>query len=181
MLTKTKLNPGEPVLIVEDCRDGSPATGLTATYEGDLPRSVIVVINNMDEFREYDYEQFVSGAIRTIEDILPLCQIIPFWQVRPEQVSPIEGGPVVTGSDPEFCWFPRTNPKFKLPDGSFIWGDECWWKPAGEGPENPGQSLEALEQQKEFMAWLAKLISEGKVGVPGPERVTGSEEPDGRE
>ncbi len=42
-------NPRKKVLIVEDCRLGSPATGKIGIHEGDLPRTAVVIMGGQTD------------------------------------------------------------------------------------------------------------------------------------
>lgn len=75
-----RIRPGEVVVIVKDCREGEPATGQEATYEGRF-----------------------------------------FLDTEKRYVGPREH-------------LFRVNPRFKLADGTHIWGIECWWVPKTSQP-----------------------------------------------
>lgn len=94
-MTNTEIKPGDQVLIIEDCREGGPATGQTATYEGHFP----------------------------------LVDLATY---------------------PEFS---ISNPRFRLPDGSEIWGIECWWTLYEEGLTLETAQAEVEETKAHLRAW----------------------------
>lgn len=117
--------PGTKVLITQDCRTGGVATGQIGTYEGDYPYTAIICLNG--EYREYDYELFVR------------------WNATQENPFPEYSG----GDKPAVFYIPNNNPRIRLPDGSVIWGAECWWGEAEGAPP-----LEEAQRQTE----IVKLI-----------------------
>lgn len=114
---------GDDALITIDCREGGAATGATAVYEGEFPRSVAIGFN-LDEnipdpvfFGIADYDFFMNGFVKFNDG--PITEKYTEW--KPGEPPPLYGLYVVV-----------TNPRFALPDGSKIWGDECWWVPKRE-------------------------------------------------
>lgn len=154
-MKQEKTNPGDKVIILEDCRSKPGAAGQSGIYEGDFPRSVIVCING--SYHEFDYEAFVSGEI--ILDKISLCQFVPFWQVDPAKASPVQDGPVVTDNQGGLYWFPSDNPRIKLDNGETIWGDECWWSKAVQTPPLAEAQAE-LEKHKAILVGLARALTE---------------------
>ena len=49
---------GMKVLIIEDCREGSPCTGQIGTYEGMFPRRVLAQIDG--EIGEYEHQSWME-------------------------------------------------------------------------------------------------------------------------
>ena len=129
---------GMRVLIVQDCRDGSPATGQTGIYEGDFPRGALVKIDG--ELCEYDYAKWVEW-LETAPKPKP-----PLWD---------QGEPEPEGDS----WFPTDNPRIRLEDGSVIWGDECWWRPAEDAPPL-AEAQEDLEKHKTVLRYAFRALSE---------------------
>ena len=157
---KSRIKPGDKVLIIQDCREGHPATGQEATFVGDLPATAI--IKALDDFSEYDYEAFVNGEIK-VADGRPLCQIVPFWRTREGEPTPVKDGPEIfhppNGQNPgPMYWFPSTNPCFELADGSRIWGHESWWTPVDEAPPLL-IAQEALEGHKAILRGVIEVIA----------------------
>lgn len=100
---------GTEVIIIQDVREGAPATGQKAIYEGDFPISMVCVTGE-NKFEEVSLEFY-----ETIRDI------IPEW---------VQGMP-----KPDYPYaFPTDNPRMRLSDGSEIWGYECWWNDADKTP-----------------------------------------------
>ena len=156
--------PGDKVLIIEDCREGSPATGQVGVYEGDFPRGVLVMF--ADRSREFDYTSFVEGAVRYSGDHplvdRPLVSHIPFWTVEGRYEHPLgDEYPVMPDKTKPF-WFPTDNPRIKLPDGSVIWGDECWWRDAENAP--PLEEAQAdLKDHKTVLRGMYNTLSSSSV------------------
>lgn len=151
-----KYEPGTRVLIIEDCRDGSPATGQVGVYEGEQLRKAIVRL--VDSGKEYLYWPFVNGEIEFSGGTLkgkPLVSVIPFWAPRDYMNHPVgEGFPIVRGSDPPSpFWFFSLNPRIRLADGSVIWGDECWWGDAETAPPLD-EAVKDLEEHKTVLLGL---------------------------
>lgn len=96
------MKPGTEVVIVQDCRNGSPADGLIGTYEGEFP----FIVQNDD------------------------------------------------GTTTAFL-----NPRILLPDGTHIWGIECWWKPTDAQPKDINVAREQLQRYKDL---LKKIEDEEK-------------------
>lgn len=136
----TNLTVGTKVRIVTDCRPGTPATGQIATYDGDLPRSIIYV--DRGAYAEYTLEEWdaspLKATARTKDDVEANLPADP-------EPQPIDY-PTSDGDDDVFrewwqarndwlrrngiaYYFTHTNPRLSLADGSVIWGDECWWSP----------------------------------------------------
>ena len=155
--------PGDRVLIIEDCRDGSPATGLVGVYEGDFPRGVVVFVS--DGAEKFYYDEFISGRTRAGGGPFnrePLVNIIPFWSPDGSRPHPCGEGLYVTVScspSPPY-WFPTDNPRIRLPDGSIIWGDECWWGDAENAPPTLGEAQADLENYKTVLRGVAQVIIE---------------------
>lgn len=131
---------GCKVLITQDCRDGERATGKTGIYEGDFPFSVCVKVSE-DDFREYLYEDWVSGKI-TLSDGRRAIDVVP--QLNRE------------GMEPPF-WFQSDNPRIRLEDGSVIWGCQCWWCAADEQGNLPTIG-EGQQSQENTIAALRGLL-----------------------
>lgn len=140
-----KKEPSRRVLIIEDCRDGSPATGQIGNYLGDLPRSVALTSDGGQSWsHEYDYQGFIDhqeadGTKATAE--------FPLW----------EGGPKPGN---KFAMV-RRNPCIQLADGSVIWGDQCWWKVAADD-DDLSEQQESLEQHKALLATILEEIAKAE-------------------
>lgn len=154
--------PGDKVLIIEDCREGSPATGQVGVYAGEFPRGAIVFLEG--GARELYYDEFISGDLRFIRgewEGKSLVDMIPFWSPENREPHPKGEGHLVTASpDPSPpYWFPSTNPRIRLPDGSVIWGDECWWGEAKNAP--PLEEAQAdLEDHKTVLRGMAQAMAD---------------------
>lgn len=158
MLTK----PGTKVLITEDCRDGSPATGQVGVYEGDFPRGACVFLE--DGARELYYNEFVSGKLCFIDGKWKgrsLVNMIPFWSPGDREPHPRgDGFPMTASTDPAPpYWFPTTNPRIRLPDDSIIWGDECWWGDAETAPSLEKAQAD-LEDHKAILRGIVQAASD---------------------
>ena len=133
----SEYKPGAKVLIIEDCREGGQATGLVGVYEGEFPRSVIVVL--VEKMIEYDYDGFINGDVRFKTDggVLggkPAVHYIPYYTVDGRHKHPLGGEYPAKPDDATPFWFETNNPRIRLPDGSAIWGDECMWGDAVTAP-----------------------------------------------
>lgn len=155
--------PGDKVLIIEDCREGSPATGQVGVYEGKFPRAAIV--RGLGFWREYSYDVFIEGKVRFTAGeftLDPLVKHIPFWSLGNREPHPKgEGFPVLaTAHDPKPpYWFSTDNPRIRLPDGSTIWGDECWWGDAKTAP--PLEEAQAdLKDHKTVLRGMAQAMAD---------------------
>lgn len=127
--------PGTKVLISQDCRDGHPATGQIGIYEGDFPYSVTLGyrpegVEETEWKGEFGYDDYKSGAVK-FKGGTPVNSIYAEWVLGEKQPAP-------------FFAMPSNNPRIRLPDGSTIWGAECWW---GEVVE--GVTLEEAQAQTE--------------------------------
>lgn len=132
-----------PVRITNDCRTPETATGKIGMYEGDFPRTVIIVRTAEDGEKTYNemwYEHFMAS--------------------QKEREVPIPCGDKSNIEPPEY-YFVTHNPRIRLEDGSFIWGDQCWWSSDVEG--------DLAEQQQEvklfcemYAALLDRMAQEEK-------------------
>lgn len=109
-----KHKPGDRVLIIEDCREGSPTTGQIGVYEGMFPISVF--LHDGENFLpgEWNFEEYDSGRLAIATDGVSIKELYPLWvegEERPE-------GPFALANE---------NPRIRLEDGSVIWGCQCWW------------------------------------------------------
>lgn len=155
--------PGDKVLIIEDCREGSPATGQVGVYEGEFPRGAIVFVP--DGSKEFCYDEFVSGKTRAAGgafDGHSLAKLIPFWSPGGDEPHPCgDDFPMKDGAslEPPY-WFSSTNPRIKLPDGSTIWGDECWWGDAKNAPPTLEEAQADLEDHKTILRGMAQAMAD---------------------
>ena len=140
---------GKRVRISQDCRDGSPATGAYGIYEGDFPISAI--INDRGNYREVDYNQFIQWNQKREH---PLPNLVDLVAQEPKYEGPIQDWKPVERDYP--FWFPETNPRIKLDDGSTIWGCECWWGVIDD--EDP--PLEDLQKAQEKTIETLRAIAE---------------------
>ena len=142
------MKAGTKVLIVEDVRDGAPATGKTGIYEGDFPLTACLGYQiNEDvetEWRgEWDYQEYISGKLKLIDG-------------TPANTKFIEWNPPLPQPRPFFAMV-MENPRIRLKDGSVIWGVECWWKPLDKSAPTLEENKQELEEQKVFLRAIAKL------------------------
>jgi hypothetical protein len=142
--------PGTPVRIIEDCRDGHPATGLIGVYEGDKPRTVSLLY--MGKWYEYMYNAFVGGVVK-FTDGQPIVDSA--WIVKRDEYLPRP--PVFDTFDQTERWyaeespnrwFVNYNPIIRIPDGSYIWGDECWWEEFVVQDHSLAEAQVSLEDHK---------------------------------
>lgn len=136
------------VLIVEDVRDGSPATGKTGIYEGDFPLMVCLGYQINEEVEtewrgEWDYQEYISGNLKLIDGTAAI-EKFPEWKQGQSQPRP-------------FFAMVMKNPRIRLEDGSIIWGAECWWKPLDKASPTLEEDKQELEEQKDFLRAIAKL------------------------
>lgn len=137
---------GRLVVILQDCRDGKNAKGMYGIHEGDWPIAWSYVGRDGSGEIEYTPEN---------EQILRKYGMIPCDEMNDRTAAILfeRHGiklPFAKGSDinkqmsafnllEEYRaeilsevpgeYFPHTNPRIRLEDGSTIWGYECWWKP----------------------------------------------------
>lgn len=98
--------PGAKVKIVSDCRGERKADGLIGVYEGDFPRTCYLVRGDaISAGFHYDKAE-KSGLLAK----LPVHHLNETTEIHSEYI------------------LVESNPRIKLPDGSVIWGDECWWQ-----------------------------------------------------
>lgn len=133
--------PETKVLITRDIRNvpsEQKADGQIGVYEGDFPVTVSMKVNG--EYREYDYEQFVK------------------WNaVQPHPIPSIEEA--ITSGDGAWKEKPfymvSDYPRILLPNGSRIWGYECWWGVAEGAP-----SLAEAQSQTEQVIGVLRSASQ---------------------
>jgi len=130
---------GKRVRITQDCRAGSPATGAYGIYEGDFPISAI--INMGDNYREVDYEEFIEWNEKQEN---PIPSLIDLVAKEPKYEGPMEDWKPKKYDFP--VWFPHTNPRIRLDDGSTILGCECWWAVI-DNDDPPLDELKKAEQE----------------------------------
>jgi hypothetical protein len=120
------------VRIIEDCRKtDTPATGQLGMYEGDFPRSVAVKTRS-GGFAEYCHQD---------------------WETIPADQKPPELKRGEPKPEPPF-FLVMDNPRIRLADGSYIWGDECWWS------DRIDTSLEELQKEVDlFRGVYAAMIA----------------------
>jgi len=143
--------PGTRIRIIEDCRTGHHATGQIGVYEGQKPRSVSMLFRG--QWYEYIYSRFVSGEVK-FNTGEPIVDIVP----RMEDVSRPDSSTSTFAEYETWCktsgvsfWDVDYNPLIRLPDGSTIWGDECWWEEFVIQDHTLGEAQASLEHQKEFL------------------------------
>ena len=129
---------GTKVRIVTDCRKGAPATGKVATYDGDLPRSIIYI--DRGDYAEYTLEAWDASPLKattpTRDEMYANLPAEPepqpldypgtqndafgeWWQARSDWLR----------RNRIAYYYVHTNPRMTLEDGSVIWGHPCWWIP----------------------------------------------------
>lgn len=151
---------GTKVRIVTDCRAGAPATGKMATYDGDLPRSIIRV--DSGDYTEYSLEEWEGSPLKattpTRDEVYKNLPADPEPQPLdfPDEADADEADADETADKASLIhaasafvawaeahndwlrrnkitfWYARTNPQMTLEDGSVIWGEECRWHPVEE-------------------------------------------------
>lgn len=159
--------PGDKVVIVEDCRDvPSKADGQVAVYEGDFPRSVILMRDipgkEPEVLGECTYEQYQDDNFtimnKSTNEEFVVHDLFAEWN---------DGIPKPKG---RLIAMVSNNPRMRLADGSVIWGDECWWsaKRAEEGNPTLEQRKESLSIHKDVLARAMRALTQEK------ERITRS-------
>jgi hypothetical protein len=174
ILKLNRLTPGEQVIIVRDIRKPQcgheKADGQTAVYEGQFPVSVTVRLNG--QWREMAFEPFANGEIQaTTADgrNVPLADVLP--QVWLEGEHRVERSPLYEGTvhvaegdrQAAFYWV-DCNPRFTLPDGSCIWGYECWWGLIEGAPETQAEREESLDDWLEAMRTVFEAAPLERIG-----------------
>jgi hypothetical protein len=128
------MNAGDKVTILQDCRESPVPAGTVATYDGKFPLSVALTEDGGESWiRECDYAEFVASP--------KLVKLFPLWDGE-------EHGK-------RFAMVMR-NPRMTLPDGSKIWGCECWWEPI-EQTKSLDSSQKELEELKSVMRDIIKM------------------------
>ncbi len=122
--------PGAKVLIASDCRgDGlhGKANGFVGVYEGEFPRRCVIA------FRASATDKFRVSALFSYE----AAQKLKFFDVMKHE-NPWESSTGLSEIVGEPFIVIECNPRIRLPDGSVIWGDECWWceVPGGDNANN---------------------------------------------
>ncbi len=131
--------PGTRVLILQDVRDGAPATGQYGTLEGDFPVEAYLYLSETEN-GSVPWDVYQTSFMMDLNGIeRPMKEAIPLW----EGGQPKPNYPFAIAS---------TNPRIRLADGSPIWGYECWWRPANDDETVTVAQLEdetnQLEQHK---------------------------------
>ena len=108
------------VLVVDDCREGGTASGKLGILEGDYPRSVIFILNGEMRVGEHPYDAYINGLLQV--SLFDDDKKIKSYPAK--DAAPIWDG---EGERPKNCVVVKHNPRILLKDGSYIWGDECWW------------------------------------------------------
>lgn len=155
------------MLIIEDCREGAPATGKTGIYEGDFPVGVYFVLGE-DVSQQYSFDKYEQGTLwlghlparfhfaitgRNMKAAMdaaerPVKECYPIWQTGTEQPA----GP---------CAMTHDNPRIRLDDGSVIWGYQCWWRSLEEEPAHDMTDEQAnLETTKGAIRDLVTYLAE---------------------
>jgi hypothetical protein len=143
---------GKRVRIIEDCRDGAPASGKFGVCEGDFKRSVAFGIVRADGSDpvfsdvEAPYELYASGDLK-IADGSPARDRYPEWVPGQEKPRP-------------YFAMPMTNPRIRLEDGSVIWGDECWWEVVSDELLSLDEAQAQLQNHKAFIGGLMQAAAE---------------------
>lgn len=143
MLTSLMLKPGTKVLITRDVRDvEQKADGQIGIYEGDFPISAVLWLDG--KVGEYEYAKFLQWnaarpvPIPTIQEAMSSGN--PDWENAP-------------------YYYINDNPRIILPDGSHIWGYECWWGVAEGAPP-----LEEAQAQTEDVITTVRAVLNGEEG-----------------
>src|SRR5688572_33502236 len=118
-MRRTAIEPGARVRIIQDCREGSPATGKYGVYEGDFPFDIMVQFNG--EIKELSPWEYAAATVTVGGKEVPLSDVSPIY--RGDTPRPLEGSNYAVA-----C----TNPRIRLDSGEVIWGAECWWNIADE-------------------------------------------------
>jgi len=126
------------VLIVDDCREGSPATGKTGVLLGDMPFMAVVHTNG--ESQSLPIGEFHKLNSKLEKKLIPMEDFNLEDDPRPvpdDSASDFEG--IAGYLEAMKCWRKRNShrlhcysimksPCIELDDGGLIWGTECWWK-----------------------------------------------------
>lgn len=135
------MKANQKVRIIEDCREGSPATGKFGVYEGDFPFSVMVM----------RYNDFTKEK-RVTEHAYDWWMESGWTEYYPEYKE--------QEPKPESYWFAVTNPRIRLEDGSVIWGYECWWEPVKNEMLSLEESQKDLEGYKDVLRGVIEAMDE---------------------
>lgn len=121
-----KIKVGEEILIVEDCRPDigdRSATGQVAIFQGQFPAVVTVFFNVGGEhywIGSVPYEDYISGK-EVDEAGVPMKDTLRLVEGEQEDLV-----------DLQLYGKKETSPRLGLPDGSVIWGTDCWWVPVAD-------------------------------------------------
>lgn len=158
------MKTGAKVLITKDIRDAGTASGQVGIYEGDFPLTVVFgygaskdadVVWVDGEFMYEDYKKATAvieavttkdGVVHELKEPKPINEVFVEW-VR-GQARPVP-----------FFAMSFHNPRIRLPDGSVIWGAECWWEEYTDGL-TLDDSQKHLEGHLEMLRGIVDAISE---------------------
>lgn len=141
-MKRTTIEPGTRVRIIQDCRDGAPATGQHGIYEGDFPLYIMVQFDG--EIKEMSPWEYATASVTVDGKDIPLSDASPIYQG--ETPPPPDGGDFSIACD---------NPRIQLDSGGKIWGIECWWDIADK-VEDLAKAQEEVEQFKEVLRAMAE-------------------------
>lgn len=144
-MKRTTIEPGSRVRIIQDCREGSPATGQYGVYEGDFPLYIMVQFDG--EIKELSPWEYATTTVTVDGREVPLSDVCPIY--RGETPPPPENGNFSIACD---------NPRIRLDSGEAIWGAECWWDIADKA-EDLAKVQEEVEQFKAVLRAIAEVES----------------------
>lgn len=172
----SKPEPGCLVLITQDCREGSPATGEYGVYEGDKPIGICYrypFTENADNknWRECMYSETNLNAFKVFGFVLT-SEIVQQVGGELGYELPMKGdGPEVMRAMVEIHeesekrlatvphYYIRTNPRIRLENGTYIWGAQCWWK-AVDAKIPPDELKTALAKGQDSIAQFCEVFSD---------------------
>jgi hypothetical protein len=141
--------PGSLVRIIEDVRDSHCATGLLGIYEGNYPRMVTLCLYG--DFHEFMYNKFVNGEVKFKDGRSVIDVVSREEDIRLPSIEDFHEYKAYLKRMGVSYWYVEYNPLIRLPDGSFIFGDECWWEVFERQDHTLQQAQQSLEDQKEFL------------------------------
>lgn len=155
-------------LITQDCREEGSATGLYGIYEGDFPRSIQYALAGANQpWNHCQYSEEIMQIMKNIGMVEPkffndlaagqLGLSLPIFGCDEHVMKTMENhynlSEKLRKESDSGCYFIRKNPRILLEDGSYVWGDQCWWT-AVEGNERINELLGRSKLQVEAFSRL---------------------------